>query len=166
MTDHESDDPHSDDYCVVCWRSPTADGPMMHPVIGVENACVCDDCVEGTRVTLPFYQNWTEETAIGWASTETAPDEIPDEWTRDWVCAFLVLALNGEAGELAEKGKRVLRGDGNLDDLEGEMGDVFWYLVRLADELDLSLGGVLAENINKLEDRQNRGVIAGSGDDR
>lgn len=161
-------DPHADDYCVCCSRGSTSGGPVMHPVAGVDNGYVCKDCIDDPTPTMEEYQEWTQETAIGWASTETIPaeDEVPEKWRRAWVTAFLVLALNGESGELAEKAKRVLRGDGDLDALEDEIGDVFWYLARLADELDVSLAYIAAANMEKLEDRSDRGVIAGSGDDR
>jgi len=105
------------------------------------------------------YQAWTEDTAIGYAASG-------DGVTRAESVAFLALAVNGEAGEIAEKAKRIQRGDGELGDLEGEIGDVLWYLARLAAEIDVSLSAVMDENMDKLEDRKDRGVIAGSGDDR
>ena len=50
--------------------------------------------------------------------------------------------------------------------LAGEVGDVFWYLARLSDELELYLPAVLGNNVSKLEDRLSRDVIKGSGDER
>ena len=106
------------------------------------------------------YQEWTEETAMGHATSET------EGISQEDAAVFLSLALNGESGEIAEKAKRVLRGDGDLAAVEDEIGDVLWYLARLADELDVSLSTVMEDNMEKLEDRKERGVIAGSGDDR
>lgn len=106
------------------------------------------------------YQDWTEETAIEYATSETGGIN------REMAVVFLTLALNGEAGECAEKAKRVLRGDGDLTDMEDELGDVLWYFARLAGELEMDLSYIAQRNQGKLEDRQERGVIAGSGDDR
>lgn len=49
MSDNEtsgserSDDPHADDFCVVCGRSPET-GLTMHPVVSIENGTVCEVC--------------------------------------------------------------------------------------------------------------------------
>lgn len=47
-----------------------------------------------------------------------------------------------------------------------ELGDVLWYCATLAAELNVSLSEVSIRNIQKLEDRNQRGVIQGSGDKR
>jgi NTP pyrophosphatase (non-canonical NTP hydrolase) len=53
-----------------------------------------------------------------------------------------------------------------LDELEAEIGDVLWYLARLAAELDVQLSDVAGDNIDKLLDRDSRDQITGQGDDR
>lgn len=81
---------------------------------------------------------------------------------------YLGLGLNGEAGEIADIIKKIVR-DGNLIDIEAigkELGDVLWYVAQAADLLGLSLSDVATGNIRKLRSRQERGVLAGSGDDR
>ena len=83
-----------------------------------------------------------------------------------------VLGLTGEAGETADKIKKILRDkDGALteEDRAGiakELGDVLWYLASIARYLDISLSEVAALNITKLEDRYQRNKIHGSGDER
>jgi NTP pyrophosphatase (non-canonical NTP hydrolase) len=47
-----------------------------------------------------------------------------------------------------------------------ELGDVLWYLAQLATELELDLDQIAQDNLDKLLSRQQRGVLAGSGDDR
>lgn len=85
---------------------------------------------------------------------------------------YTTLGLVGEAGEIAEKIKKVIRDrDGIIDeerraDLEKELGDVLWYLAQLSTELGLSLDAVAAGNIEKLKSRKDRDVIHGDGDNR
>lgn len=52
------------------------------------------------------------------------------------------------------------------DQIIDELGDVLWYCAMLATELNSSLSEIAIRNLHKLEDRNNRGVIQGSGDKR
>ena len=81
---------------------------------------------------------------------------------------YPVLALSGECGEIANKVKKVMRGDpgAGFGGVSAELGDVLWYLAAIATDLGVSLGDVARENIEKLFDRRARGVIKGSGDNR
>lgn len=85
---------------------------------------------------------------------------------------YPVLGLVGEAGEVAEKFKKVLRNEnGELnekarEEIKKELGDVLWYLSQIATELNLSLDDVAESNIEKLASRLERGVINSSGDNR
>jgi NTP pyrophosphatase (non-canonical NTP hydrolase) len=101
------------------------------------------------------------------AAMRTARDEsAPDEFMH------LVLGLVGEAGEIAEKVKKLVRDkNGDLarldrDDMAAELGDVLWYTAVLANFLGLSLDDVARRNVDKLADRQRRAVLGGSGDNR
>lgn len=84
---------------------------------------------------------------------------------------YPVLGLNGEAGELAEKLKKYQR-DGVEDQAEfrekmaDELGDVLWYLAVCAEELGYELDEIARRNVDKLRDRQERGELHGSGDQR
>lgn len=85
---------------------------------------------------------------------------------------YPTLGLAGEAGEVSEKVKKVLRDKGGQFDADAvaaikkELGDVLWYVARLAAELGLDMGDIAAENLAKLASRQDRGVLSGSGDER
>ena len=85
---------------------------------------------------------------------------------------YAVLGLVGEAGEVADKVKKVMRDrDGCYDadaktQIAKELGDVMWYAAALADELGYSLEEIARMNLRKLADRRARNVIHGSGDDR
>jgi len=81
---------------------------------------------------------------------------------------YPTMGLMGEAGEVAEKVKKWLRGDRELDRLEllKEAGDVLWYLASLADDLGYTLQDLVDENVKKLSSRKERGVQKGDGDNR
>ena len=79
--------------------------------------------------------------------------------------AYLSLGLVSEAGEVAGKAKKIIR-DGTQFDLASEVGDVLWYCAMLATELDVSLGKLMENNLDKLYDRKKRGALQGSGDSR
>jgi NTP pyrophosphatase (non-canonical NTP hydrolase) len=85
---------------------------------------------------------------------------------------YPVLGICGETGEVAEKVKKLIRdGDGVLTDstrekIALELSDVCWYVAVLAYELDYTLEEVMQMNLDKLASRAERGVIAGSGDNR
>ena len=95
-------------------------------------------------------------------------------WSGDHMkdLAHWVLGVTGEAGEVAEKVKKIIRDfDGELSDeakkeLAKEIGDVLWYLAVLAEHLGYSLEDIGKGNIAKLRDLQARNKIQGSGDNR
>jgi len=75
--------------------------------------------------------------------------------------------LTEEAGEVAGKlNKHHRDGIFDKDGMIKEMGDVLWALAALASDLNIKLEEVADRNIKKLKDRQKRGKIAGSGDNR
>ena len=85
------------------------------------------------------------------------------------VTSRLVLGLVEEAGEVAGKFKKRLRGD-DFEDFTSmitkELGDVLWYLSALSGDLGINLEDVAVKNYEKLKSRMERNVISGSGDNR
>lgn len=86
---------------------------------------------------------------------------------------YLTLGLTGEAGEIANKVKKLIRDGASEEELLDrknqvgyEIGDVLWYCAVLADEMGMDLGHIMEKNIEKLQDRKARGKLGGSGDNR
>jgi NTP pyrophosphatase (non-canonical NTP hydrolase) len=83
-----------------------------------------------------------------------------------------VLGINGEAGEVAEKVKKIIRDKGgevsdeDKQELGKELGDVLWYLAVFAHHLGLSFDDIAQQNLDKLQSRKARGVLGGTGDNR
>jgi len=85
---------------------------------------------------------------------------------------YPALGLAGEAGEVAEKVKKMCRDDGlelteeRQQALKKELGDVLWYVSEVARQAGLSLSEVATENVRKLTERASKGTLNGSGDNR
>lgn len=110
-------------------------------------------------MTLTEYQKEALVTAL------SGKDEFQD--LMHWV-----LGISGEAGEIAEKVKKIVRDKGGVvsdedkEELVKEMGDVLWYLAVMTHHLGYDFEEVGARNIAKLRSRQSRDKIQGSGDNR
>jgi len=89
-------------------------------------------------------------------------------YSGDHMIIYPTLGLVGEAGEVAEKIKKVLRDETNLDReaLAGEIGDVLWYIAALCRDLNISMSDCAEGNLRKLRSRMERNVIKGNGDNR
>lgn len=78
----------------------------------------------------------------------------------------------GEAGELQNKIKKVMRDAGGVvteqtrTAIKGELGGLLWYLAMTAKDFDIPLEDVAQYNIAQLRDREARGVLHGNGDNR
>lgn len=86
--------------------------------------------------------------------------------------AYAALGLAGEAGETANKVKKIIRDDALIltdsrrMQLKKEIGDCLWYTAALADELGLSLADIAAANLENLANRVQSGTLHGDGDNR
>lgn len=85
---------------------------------------------------------------------------------------YPTLGLVGEAGEVAEKVKKVMRDDdgvltsGKRREIVAELGDILWYVAAMCYELGYDMSAVAEMNLSKLRGRQERGTLQGSGDER
>ncbi len=85
---------------------------------------------------------------------------------------YPALGLSGEAGEVCNKISKIIRDFNDIvtDEmkmsLEKELGDVIWFVSRLATELGLSLDEIAENNIRKIQSRKHRNKLHGSGDNR
>ena len=107
--------------------------------------------------TLNEYQQRALETAV---------------YPKDKKIIYPTLGLTGEAGEVADKVKKVIRDNNQeFDDdrrqaIALEVSDVLWYVATLANDLGYTLQEIAEMNYAKLKSRQERGKIGGSGDER
>lgn len=107
---------------------------------------------ESLNMTMNYYQKQAEGTAI---------------YKSEHRLIYPALGLAAEAGEVANKVKKVLR-DGKFDRtaIADEVGDCLWYIAALCRDLNVDMTTIATRNLEKLYDRKERGVISGSGDNR
>lgn len=85
---------------------------------------------------------------------------------------YLALGVAGEAGELADKVKKIYRDESGIitgelqKKLQLELGDILWYIAEMANYLELDLDAVAQANLEKIEDRKQRGTIGWEGENR
>ena len=108
------------------------------------------------------YQDWTDTTAI-YARPQTN-------------FVYPAMKLAGEAGEVIEEIGKMLRPEENYNDIPWdeidrkrigkELGDVLWYIARVARAFNLTMAEVVALNLEKLNNRKSQGTLHGRGSDR
>ena len=97
---------------------------------------------------------------------------------------YMLFGLVAEVGEIADKvAKWKRKGLAHIDhdrlvydhvyldearekDLLSEVGDVLWFVAAIASTMRVSLEEIAEANLAKLQSRQQRGVIDGTGDNR
>ena len=106
---------------------------------------------------LDMYQQVAKTTAI---------------YPREQAIIYPTLGLTGEAGEVANKVKKIYRDGTNkinenmVEEISAEIGDCLWYVAVLADDIGCKLSDIANNNLLKLENRAKKGTIHGSGDKR
>jgi NTP pyrophosphatase (non-canonical NTP hydrolase) len=93
-------------------------------------------------------------------------------YPREQAIIYPTLGLTGEAGEVANKVKKIIR-DGSdskdeklVSEIKAEIGDCLWYIAVLANDFDIKLSDIASTNIEKLANRKKNNTIHGSGDTR
>ena len=93
-------------------------------------------------------------------------------YPREQAIIYPTLGLTGEAGEVANKVKKIIR-DGSdskdeklVSEIKAEIGDCLWYIAVLANDFDIKLSDIANTNLIKLENRKENNTIRGSGDKR
>ena len=119
--------------------------------------------IKGTKspITLNEYQEMALETAI-----------YPEEFK----VIYPTLGITGEAGEVSDKIKKLIRDKGykggwiesdkDIEDIALELGDVLWYVATLAHDIGFTLEQVAMLNYFKLQKRKEQNKLGGSGDHR
>lgn len=108
-------------------------------------------------MTLNEYQQHALDTAI-----------YPDSQR----IVYPTLGMTGEAGEVADKVKKVIRDnsqqftDERKLEIAKEIGDVLWYCATLSRDLGFDLETVAQMNVDKLRSRKERDLLHGNGDNR
>ena len=106
---------------------------------------------------LDMYQQVAKTTAI---------------YPREQAIIYPTLGLTGEAGEVANKVKKIIRDGTNknnenlVQEISAEIGDCLWYISVLADDIGVKLSDIANGNLEKLANRKKKGTIHGSGDKR
>ena len=118
-----------------------------------------------------IYPNSIADLAIGVLKIDPAVTLESPETIQILELIYTSLGLAGEAGEVANKVKKLLRNDHPLTDefkqaVKDELGDVLWYVAQVALALGIPLDDVGVGNIDKLTIRAQNGTIKGSGDSR
>lgn len=93
-------------------------------------------------------------------------------YPTEYKVIYPALGLTGEAGETADKVKKVIRDrqsqfdDNSKKEIAKELGDVLWYIAALSYDIGYTLENIAEMNYAKLCSRKDRGMIHGSGDNR
>lgn len=106
---------------------------------------------------IGWYMRLTERTAVYPDANDMTPEAV----------VYVALGLAGEVGEVSNQVKKIIRDDEYVitearhAKLVDELGDVFWYAFRLADELNVTVEEVLSRNAKKLTARKESDTIKG-----
>ena len=101
---------------------------------------------------LNSYQKAAEKTAI---------------YAAQHAIIYPALGLAGEAGEVANKVKKMMRDkDFDKSGVKQELGDCLWYIAAMCRDLNVSMSDLAMANLEKLMDRKSRGTLKGNGDKR
>lgn len=170
--------PHigSDDEHTLRWREPEPFNLHTAYIKGelTEDSAESDSGSKGGTASSYTLDNYQDDAGITAIYPGAGTCSVP-------AVNYAILGLIGEAGEIANKWKKLHRDGPNFatdpadyfeyyanlrEDILNELGDVLWYAANLSTELGCSLGQVAADNVRKLQKRSREGKLKGSGDNR
>lgn len=123
--------------------------------------------------TFNDYQDWTDTLAQYNTDVVVFTNDGASENPIPYI--YPVLALAEEAGEVAGKVGKAIRksingdpipADSLRDMVRDELGDLQYQIAQTARQFGWTLQDIIDRNHEKLTDRQTRGVLEGSGDNR
>jgi NTP pyrophosphatase (non-canonical NTP hydrolase) len=118
-----------------------------------------------TQEDIDHFAEWNKpEMDMGQYQAQAAETAI---YKTEHAIIYPALGLAAEAGEVANKVKKILR-DGKFDRaaIADEVGDCLWYIAALCRDLNVEMADLAKDNLEKLRSRKERGTLQGSGDKR
>lgn len=129
--------------------------------------------LEGLRHALNDLQDYAMKTRGFYVDAVDSIDKEASAPMLRYLLRMSYVALGlGESGEVQNKVKKLIRDTRGVptqagkDAIGGEIFGQAWYLAATATELNMNLGDIVVDGLRRLQDRQARGVLGGSGDDR
>lgn len=118
--------------------------------------------------TMGYYDMFPDADPVNWADFYSGWVEKKILTEGQERLVENTLGLVGESGEVAEKIKKLIRDSSRFsnEEIMKELGDVVFYATALANIYGRGLQEILELNIQKLDDRQKRDKLRGSGDNR
>ena len=115
-----------------------------------------------------YYENFTDSDEVDWADMYSAFVEKMIMTSGEKRLHENLYGLCAEVGEVHGKVQKSYRDNTEVvhKEIMKELGDVVFYATALANIYGRGLQEVLQLNIEKLDDRQKRGKLKGSGDNR
>ena len=115
-----------------------------------------------------YYENFADSDEVDWADLYSAWVEKKILTSGEKRLNENLLGLSAEVGEVHSKVQKSIRDNTEVihKEIMKELGDVVFYATALANIYGRGLQEVLQLNIEKLDDRQKRNKLRGSGDNR
>lgn len=123
---------------------------------------------ESVKTDINRYQEWThrfDQEKTDWCLGLGLAGEATEAIEK----IGLATGMSGPVGRVVEKLKKKYREvplNPKPEDIGKELGDVLWYLARLAKLYGFTMTDIMAMNVDKLESRLRRGTLQGEGDNR
>jgi NTP pyrophosphatase (non-canonical NTP hydrolase) len=145
----------------------------QRPLLISDNGSLTMDIQKGSSMN-------TETTSTAGVGIKTLNDYQEKAWSYALPTAkessYLFPGIAAEVGELCGVQAKYVRDNPTSVDmfswenrqeaLKKELGDILWFVAGIASNYYWKLEDIAQMNINKLEDRKQRNVIQGSGDNR